>query len=567
MTGLKVIALLAALLSLPLAHANALKGHPSPYLAMHGDDPVDWHLWGPGVLEEAQETHRLIFVSSGYFACHWCHVMHRESYQDPKVAAVLNRFVPVKVDRELSPALDALLIAFVERTRGAAGWPLHVILTPEGHPLIGFTYLPRERLVHVLSTLLDLWREDPERLTELARQTSERLKQAALQPPPPAKVPPREAFRRAALALADELAGGFGHQMKFPRVPQLEALLALFPEDREVKRFITLTLDQMASEGLRDHIGGGFFRYTTDPNWQRPHFEKMLYDNALLARLYLKAAKAYGREDYAAIAFETLTFMEREMKKGRLFISSLSAVDARGVEGGYYLWDKDELKALLSDAEYQAAARAWGLHGPPPFAGGYLPIPHEKAPEALLERARHKLFEARRKRRLPRDEKALAGWNALALSALRLAAERDPAWGEKARDLAEAILEAFWDGEKLRRLPKGGLAVPATLEDHAYLLEALGGKGFGGNVPRGTWLSQAWSRFYRGGWFLAEERLLPFAAPQPMLEDGPLPSPSAVLIRASLGTPWEERANAALRAALPWIASRPFAYASAIPLL
>ncbi|RMD68583.1 MAG: thioredoxin domain-containing protein, partial [Gammaproteobacteria bacterium] len=277
----------------------------------------------------------------------------------------------------------------------------------------------------------------------------------------------------------------------------------------------------------------------------------------------------YGRKDYADIAFETLAFMEREMKKGKLFVASLSAVDDRGIEGGYYLWDKDELKALLSDAEYRAVFKAWGLDKPSPFEGGYLPIPQDEAPASLVESAQQKLLRARQKRSLPRDEKALASWNALALSAFRLATRQDPAWKEKAETLAGAILETFWDGKELWRLRKKKVAVPGTLEDYAYVLDAFSGKAFGRNVPRGTWLKEAWSRFHRKGWFLSGERLLPFAVPKPMLEDGAIPSPSAVLIRVTLETKGElrQRAGEALKDALPWIAAHPFSYATAIPLL
>ena len=272
----------------PAQLTNRLAGHPSPYLAMHGKDPVHWQDWGPEVLRLAQAENKLVFISSGYFACHWCHVMQRESYHDPAIAELLNRhFIAVKLDRELHPALDAHLIAFVERTQGNAGWPLNVFLTPAGNPLVGLTYAPPAKFRELLQRLAETWTKEAAALKDVARRAAAEL---GAQAASPAVSPDLGALRiqlsAQALQLGDELQGGFGRQSRFPMIPQLLALLELLEiqPDARLRSLLQLTLDQMAGQGLRDHLGGGFFRYTVDPGWQIPHYEKMLYTNAMMVR-------------------------------------------------------------------------------------------------------------------------------------------------------------------------------------------------------------------------------------------------------------------------------------------
>ena len=343
---------------------NQLRQHPSPYLALHGNDPVAWQEWNAASVERARREGKLLYLSIGYFSCHWCHVMQRESYQNAQIARTLNEHViPVKVDRELEPALDARLIEFAEKTRGMSGWPLNVFVTPDGHPLYATLYHPPEEFHKILLRIEQLWRTDRARLTALARIE-------AVAPQGPGKPEANAAQARAladqvvaeALKAADSVQGGFGEQSKFPQSPQLAFLLAHYErtsvlsraegQDPRLKEFLLLTLDAMAGNGLQDHLGGGFFRYTVDPSWKTPHFEKMLYDNAQLARLYRNAARVFGRDDYRHIASRTLDFMLRELSApSGAFIAALSALDDRGVEGGYYLWNTADLEKLLAPEE------------------------------------------------------------------------------------------------------------------------------------------------------------------------------------------------------------------------
>lgn len=583
--------------------ANQLAGHASPYLAMHAQDPVDWQDWGEAALAKARAENKLLFVSSGYFACHWCHVMQRESYRDAEIAALLNRhFVPVKVDRELHPALDAHLIDFVERTQGVAGWPLNVFLTPEGYPLVGMTYVPPGRFRQVLETLRDAWEEDRSRLADLARRAAE---ERAGEPGPkgvgeavsPAEL--RSRLTAEALTLGDELEGGFGRQSRFPMEPQLQALLDLLEQgdaDPRLRRLVGLTLDRMAGQGMRDHLGGGFFRYTVDPGWQIPHYEKMLYTNAQLIALYLRAAEVLGRPEYREVARDTLDFVLKELAgRDGGFIASLSAVDANRREGGCYLWQPDELQALLPPLELEAARLHWRLHGPAPTDGGYLPVPDLDPDEvaaqmelpvervdALLSSARAELVRARADCEMPRDGKQLAAWNGLMLSALAAAGRLgDPRYRRAGRALRDYLRSRLWAGKRLLRAARAGKAVgAAALEDYAYVAAGLHAwaqaEGEKADVDLVLPLvEEAWQRFYTdGAWRDTDELLVPGQASQRSLPDGAMPSPSATLIELSLTLARELgrpdlaiSARRALAASAGAAATFPFVYASDVRLL
>jgi uncharacterized protein YyaL (SSP411 family) len=545
------------------ALVNQLRNHASPYLALHGEDPVAWQDWGPGAVAAAREGKRLLYISSGYFSCHWCHVMQQESYRNPEIAAFLNEhFVPVKIDRELEPALDARMIEFVEATRGMSGWPLNVFFTPQGDPLYGVLYLPPDQFLVTLKRLQGLWDQDPAGLSRIAAHE-------AHQPSGPGEpeVNPAQAavYARgvvsAALELADIVHGGFGEQSKFPSVPQLEFLLAENARrpDPRVTEFLVLTLDSMARYGLHDHLGGGFFRYTVDPDWRTPHFEKMLYDNALLARLYLRAGKALDRPDYLAIARRTLDFMLNEMRApGGGFIAALSALDDKGVEGGYYLWDRDVLAVLLTPEEHEAYTLAWSMGDAPPFDAGYLPVSGPSVDDiaarlqidakrvgALLDSAATKLRAARVKRGLPRDTKVLAAWNGLALSALaeasRVTGKQE--YREAAAGVRDYIVQTLWDGRTLERAVagRGGRALGRpSVEDYAYVAEGMAAWAALTGRPEDyaqakAVVEQAWSRFYgSAGWRMGELSLIGAEAGQDVLLDGPMPSPSGVLAEVSL---------------------------------
>jgi len=274
-------------------YTNTLKGNSSPYLAMHGNDPVKWQQWNSDTVARARKENKLLFVSIGYFACHWCHVMQKESYQATDIAKVLNsEFIPVKVDRELNPALDARMIEFVNRTRGYSGWPLNVFITPEGYPLFGLVYLPHDDFKALVEKLATYWQQDSAGLIADAKLAASELAPADIDFTK-TNLTDRvdlagEQFVKRTLIEADQFMGGFGEQSKFPSVPRLDALLRQYKKnpDEKLGKFLKTTLNSMQKYGLNDSLGGGFFRYTVDPQWRVPHFEKMLYDNALLASLY-----------------------------------------------------------------------------------------------------------------------------------------------------------------------------------------------------------------------------------------------------------------------------------------
>ena len=588
----RIVSLLLIVL-LPLAAAaaplaNQLRHHPSPYLALHAADPVAWQEWGPAAVARARAEGKLLYLSIGYFSCHWCHVMQRESYRDAGIARFLNRhFIPVKVDRELEPALDQRLIDFAQRTRGRSGWPLNVFVTPDGHPLYATLYHPPQEFLEVLKRVDERWRTDRARLAELARIED-------VQPTGPGA--PRidraeaealvEAARAEALRQADTIQGGFGAPNKFPQVPQLTFLLAQLErhEDAVLREFLVLTLDAMADNGLHDQLGGGFFRYTVDPSWTTPHFEKMLYDNAQLARLYFAAARVLGRDDYRRLAQRTLDFLLREMlATDGAFIASLSALDDRGVEGGYYLWSEKQLATVLTADERAAWKLHAGMTGVPPFDHGWLPL-RAMAPAAVAQRlqrmpaaverqlgsAEGKLRAARARRGLPRDTKVLAAWNGLALAAFvaGVQATNEPRYRQAAQSVRDVLVMKLWDGRQLRRSPAGGRA---ALEDYAYVAHGLGAwaqlTGEQRDYEQAAAIARAgWQRFYgASGWRLGEDALLIAETGQDVINDGPMPSPSAILIEASLALAealdddaLHRQALAALNSGQAVIADNPF---------
>ncbi len=522
--------------------ANQMAGQASPYLALHADDATAWRVWGAAALAEARRDNRLVMVSLGYFACHWCHVMQRETWADPGAAAVINRhFIPVKVDRETHPALDASLQRFAQLTRGRSGWPLTVFLTPQGDPLLAVLYEPRDEFVRIAESLARRWRADASGLAALAREAAR----------PPAAAPRvllPDDFERAVERSADVLQGGFGEGARFPHVPRLMTLLALEARAPSAWRreFLVETLTQMARGGLRDHIAGGYFRYTVDPAWREPHFEKMLYDNAQLALLFLRAADVLGEPDWIGEARAILDFLLEEMVLDGGFIASLSALDGAGEEGGAYLWDDTELRALLPDGEYAVARLAWGLDEPSPFPAGFLPIPRTTltlAQAQTLAHAVQRLREARRTRVIPRDEKRLTGWNGLALSALAAAAPLDARYRDAADALYRFARDRLLDGRGARKGVGAGAdgAVrglgPGDLLDHAYLARGL--LDYAQAVSDGQaralairLIDAAWRSFHGTRGLRLETRTL-ISAEADAWHDTATPAPAAVLVQAT----------------------------------
>jgi hypothetical protein len=463
---------------------NRLAQETSPYLLQHRENPVDWYPWAAEALERARAEDRPILLSVGYSACHWCHVMERESFEDAATAAYMNEhFVCIKVDREERPDVDAIYMEAVQAMSGQGGWPMTVFLDPEGVPFYGGTYFPPDEsrgmpsFRMVMEAVVDAFERKREEIRERAAGTRARLGAIGLvepNPEPPEAAQLEEATTRLRAA-ADRERGGFGGAPKFPPASALELLLA-----RGEREVVERTLDAMAAGGIYDQVGGGFARYSVDADWLVPHFEKMLYDNALLARAYLHGWQLFGHQRYRRVCEETLDWMLKEMRgpEGGFF-SALDA-DSEGEEGRFYVWTPAQIRAVLGEAA-EAVIEFYGVSERGNFEGAN--ILHLAggvgAPEpAGLAAARQALYEARAKRVWPGlDDKRLTSWNALAIAALAEAGAvlgRDD-YLDAARQCADFVLGSLSDdaGQLLRTYKDGDARLKAYLEDHAFLLEAL----------------------------------------------------------------------------------------------
>jgi uncharacterized protein YyaL (SSP411 family) len=468
--------------------ANRLADETSPYLLQHKDNPVDWRPWGPEALGEAREQDKPILLSIGYSACHWCHVMERESFEDPEIATLMNElFVPIKVDREERPDVDDIYMEAVQGMTGQGGWPLTVFLDPEGVPFYGGTYFPPEArqglpsFRQVLEATARAFAEQREQLREASNRVREGLGAISRHSAAEEQLDPAllDAAVSGLLARADRANGGFGGAPKFPPASTLELLLA-----RGEREHVARTLDAMMHGGIYDHVGGGFARYAVDAQWLVPHFEKMLYDNALLARLYVHGWQVAGEERWSRVASETLDWALREMRgpEGG-FYSALDA-DSEGEEGRFYVWSEDEARAALDGSglapeEVERVLGYWGVSAAGNFEGrNVLHVPlgaAAKAPPQLPE-ARRALLAAREQRVRPGlDDKHLASWNALMVAALAdagSALDREDyidAAAACARFVDESMRDA--DGRLLRTWKDGTAKLNAYLEDHALLVE------------------------------------------------------------------------------------------------
>ncbi len=472
---------------------NRLASETSPYLLQHAENPVDWRPWGEEALALARERGKPILLSIGYSACHWCHVMAHECFEDPEVAAVMNAlFVNIKVDREERPDLDQIYQTAHQLLTGrAGGWPLTMFLTPDGTPFWGGTYFPKTPR-HGLPSFPDLCRrvaalfaERPEAIAEQNRALLGML--ADTLPRSSTKLShgntPIKAHRDRLLRDFDSRYGGFGGAPKFPQATDLAFLLryAAAHDDGRAREAALSTLVRMAEGGIFDQLGGGFFRYSVDERWEIPHFEKMLYDNAQLLGLYADAWAASGEPCFARVAEGVVGWLLREMQlPDGGFASSLDA-DSGGGEGGFYLWDRDEVRNLLSPEEWRVASRCWGLEGPPNFENRHWHLRVTgtvgRDGEAALESARARLFVQREARQRPsRDDKMLTAWNALVIEALARAARifGRPDWLAAARTALASLRATMWrDGRLLATARNGRAQLPAYLDDHAFLLAAL----------------------------------------------------------------------------------------------
>ncbi len=489
------------------ATRNRLDEEESPYLTAHEDNPVHWQPWDEQALETARKRDVPIFLSVGYAACHWCHVMADESFDNEEVAEVLNEnFVPVKVDREERPDVDRIYQTICQQVTGRGGWPLSVWLTPEEKPFHVGTYFPKEPrrgmpgFLDLLEDISGSWSDPDERekLNARAEQWTSavegELESVPEQPHQPAENTVEQAAK-AAVRAADRQHGGWGAGPKFPQTGRLHLLLRAYERtDRDVYLdVITETLDAMADSGMYDHVGGGFHRYATDRDWTVPHFEKMLYDNATLPDVYLAGYQTTGEERYATVARETLEFVKRELTHDDGgFFSTLDAQseDSEGVreEGAYYLWTPEQIHEAIDDEQdAKLFCDRYGVRKRGNFEGKtVLTLSQsveslaqrysldEEAVRAALERAREQVVDAREQRpRPPRDEKVLASWNGLMITAFASAAiVLDEEFATPASDALAFVREHLWDETEAhlqRRYKDGVTKVEGYLDDYAFL--------------------------------------------------------------------------------------------------
>ncbi len=483
-------------------HTNRLAKETSPYLLQHAHNPVDWFPWGPEALEKAKAEDKPILLSVGYSACHWCHVMEHESFEDPETARLMNElFVNIKVDREERPDVDQIYMQAVQAMTGHGGWPMTVFLNPDGVPFYGGTYFPpadRHGLpafARVLRAIAEAYRNKKGEVVESGRQLVEQMRQAGRLRASLALLTEEILFPafQALSSEFDDRDGGIGRAPKFPQPMIWEFILRFWKRtgNTRARQMLTRTLTRMARGGMYDQVGGGFHRYSVDAQWLVPHFEKMLYDNGQLARLYLHAWLAAGDPEYRRIAEETLDYILREMTHPDGGFYSAQDADSEGEEGKFYLWTPAEIRGVLGPGdEARAALRYWGVEDGPNFEGrNILFVPGEPAEVAaalgfseaelagLISRSRQKLNAAREPRVHPgRDDKVLVAWNGLACRTFAEAGRvlGRPDYTQAAVRNAEFILSAMRKDGRLYRSWKDSQAkVLGYLEDYAMLADAL----------------------------------------------------------------------------------------------
>ena len=478
------------------ATLNRLKDEQSPYLRQHAANPVDWYPWSDEAFRKAREQDVPIFLSIGYSTCHWCHVMAHESFEDPEVGALMNRaFVSVKVDREERPDVDAIYMNVAQLVTGQGGWPLTIIMTPEGRPFFAATYIPKSSrhgrlgMIELIPRIEELWktrRGDIDRSTDQILEALNRLGSVYAAGEPVEAEALGGAFREIK-ADFDALNGGFGERPKFPMPQHLLFLLRYWRRtgSPEALAMVETTLQAMRRGGIYDQVGYGFHRYSTDAHWLLPHFEKMLYDQALLALAYTEGFQATGNELYAATAREILAYVLRDLRSPEGGFYCAEDADSEGEEGRFYVWSFSELTSLLSSAELSELLQLTSVEQHGNFAeeatgrpSGTNILALRNASQGLPEGIRAKLFEGRADRVRPHlDDKILTGWNGLMIAALARAAGvfDDPEYRMGAEAAADFLLSRLADseGRLLRRYRGGQAAIRAYAEDYAYLIWGL----------------------------------------------------------------------------------------------
>ena len=463
---------------------NTLAGAASPYLRQHAGNPVHWQQWTPEALASARERDVPILLSVGYAACHWCHVMAHESFEDHEVAAAMNEFVCIKVDREERPDLDAIYMNATVAMTGHGGWPMTCFLTPDGRPFFCGTYYPKAQFLQLLAAVGETWRERRGEVERASNQIAADLtKMSSSIPGGGPEIAPGLCDTAVAAVLRDEdtVRGGFGGAPKFPPSALLEALLRTHERTSSPVPLsaVRRTCAAMARGGIYDQLAGGFARYSVDADWVVPHFEKMLYDNALLLRAYAHWARRTGDPLARRVAAETAAFLIDDLTDGDMFTSALDA-DAAGSEGSTYVWTPAQLRSVLGAEDGAWAAELFAVTDEGTFEHrtSVLQLPRDPDDPERYERVRAALLAARRERpQPPRDDKIVTAWNGLAITALAEAAValEDPALLGAAQRCAEAVLALHLVDGRLRRTSLGGRvgASAAVLEDHAMLATGL----------------------------------------------------------------------------------------------
>jgi len=573
---------------------NRLLLETSPYLLQHAHNPVAWWPWCDEAFDEARRSGRPVFLSIGYSTCHWCHVMERESFEDEEIARFLNeRYVPIKVDREERPDVDAIYMTAVQALTGGGGWPMSVFLGADREPFFGGTYFPARDgdrgqargYLSILQEIAALWERDPARVRNAADALSNAVRvalagaEAEAAKDLPGSAPIEKAVRFFE-GVFDPVHGGVNRAPKFPSNVPVRLLLRHHrrTHDPAPLHMALFTLQRMAAGGLMDQVGGGFHRYSTDERWLVPHFEKMLYDNALLPVAYLEAWQVTGRRDLARVARQTLDYVLREMTSPAGAFYSATDADSEGEEGRFFVWDEREIRDLLGAGADRFIAY-YGVTREGNFEGrNILSVrePDEDAWEALAG-ARAKLYAAREARPRPlRDEKVLAAWNGLMISALALGGRvlPEPRYVGAAARAAEVLLARMRPGGRLARSSRdGALGPPGFLADHAFLAQGLLDLHEATFDPR--WLEEAISlageteRLFadpRGGWFVAGEDQERLIAREKPTHDGAEPSGASVALMNALrlegfttDARWRRVAEGALRWYAPVLAEQPAA--------
>ncbi|MEI8375817.1 MAG: thioredoxin domain-containing protein [Planctomycetota bacterium] len=576
---------------------NQLSQEISPYLLQHATNPVDWQPWGPVALERARTEQKPIFLSVGYSACHWCHVMAHESFENAQVAEQLNRdFISIKVDREERPDLDQIYMDAVQAMTGQGGWPMSVFLTPDQKPFFGGTYWPLHGrggmagFNDVLAAVSTAWQHRRDDVIKQADKAAEYLRSDKIVGDLDAELndAPLETAEAAMINAFDSRLGGFGSAPKFPHATDLNLLIRRWRQSgrEDLLEMVVITLDHMAAGGIYDQLGGGFHRYSVDAEWLVPHFEKMLYDNAMLAGCYLEAWKATERKDYQRIVRETLDYVLRDMTDPLGGFYSAEDADSEGVEGKFYVWSRKEVEAVLGSERAATFCQVFDVSTAGNFEGRNIlrlskPIAvcakiHNRdlaMLEADLVADRAKLLHARSTRVRPgRDDKILVSWNGLMIDALARAAVAldEPHYSDAAMAAANFLLAHLRDeqGRLLHCWRAGTARHHAFLDDHASLANALvtlyETLGEHRWLDEATWLADDILRRFAdeklGGFFYTAIDHEPLIARRKDLLDTPVPSSTGMavtaLMRLARHTGRDDFALAAektLRASLEWI--------------